>query len=143
MYDISIAILDLDPDLCQFFSFLRNFVNSAHTDMYDASNESWVQGLHFFFLHLRAVSNIWERYDPKTEKSRHFACNDVVSWHIIKCNTSIESFYEGLHFFTNELWGIYEGVMIKKNMKIWWFNYALCSLIHLICSKRLVFETTS
>ena len=41
------------------FSFLRNFVNSAHTDTCDASNESSAQGLHFFFLHLRAVSNIW------------------------------------------------------------------------------------
>ena len=36
-YDISNAILDLDPDLCQKFSLLCNFVNFAHTDMYDTS----------------------------------------------------------------------------------------------------------
>ena len=71
-YDISNAILDLDPDLCQNFSFFRNFVNSAHTDMYDTSNESCAQGLYFFFLHLRASSNLWERYGPKTEKCRCF-----------------------------------------------------------------------
>ena len=30
------------------FSFLRNFINSAHTDMYNTSKESCAQGLHFF-----------------------------------------------------------------------------------------------
>ena len=70
-YDISKAILDLDPDLSKF-SFLHNFVNSAHTDMYDTSNESCAQGLYFFFLRLRALSNLWGRYDDKTEKSRRF-----------------------------------------------------------------------
>ena len=42
------------------FSFLRNFVNCAHTDMSDTSNESCGQGLYFFFLHLRALSNLWD-----------------------------------------------------------------------------------
>ena len=65
------ASLDLDPDLCQF-SFLYNFFNSAHTDMYDTSDEVCAQGLYFFVLHLRASSNLWGRYDPKTEKSRRF-----------------------------------------------------------------------
>ena len=64
-YNISIAILDLDPDLCEKFSFLSNFVNAAHTDMYDTSKESCAQGLHFFYLHLRALSNLWGCYDPK------------------------------------------------------------------------------
>ena len=71
-YDISIAILDLDPDLCE--NVLCNFVTSAHTDMYDTSEESCAQGLHFFFLHLRASSNLWGRDDPKTEKkNRRFS----------------------------------------------------------------------
>ena len=48
-YDISIAILDLNPDLCENLLFLCNFVNSVHTDMYDASEESCAQGFHFFF----------------------------------------------------------------------------------------------
>ena len=30
------------------FFFLHNFVNSAHTEMYDTSNESCAQGLYFF-----------------------------------------------------------------------------------------------
>ena len=82
------------------FSFLTNFVNSAHRGMYNTSKESCVQGLDFIFLHLRALSNLWGRYDPKTEKKADvFACNCVISSHRIKCNTCIESFYEGLHFF--------------------------------------------
>ena len=51
------------------FSFLPNFVNSAHRGMYNTSKESCVQGLDFIFLHLRALSNLWGRYGPKTEKS--------------------------------------------------------------------------
>ena len=47
-YDISNAILDLDPDSCQNFPFFIT-VNSAHTDMYDTSNESCAQGLYFAF----------------------------------------------------------------------------------------------
>ena len=54
------------------FSFLSNFVNSAHRGMYNTSKESCVQGLDFFFLHLRASSNLWGRYDPKTEKKLTF-----------------------------------------------------------------------
>ena len=51
------------------FSFLTNFVDSVHRGMYNTSKESCVQGLDFIFLHLRALSNIWGRYDPKTEKN--------------------------------------------------------------------------
>ena len=50
------------------FSFLPIFVNSVHRGMYNTSKKSYVQGLHFIFLHLRALSNLWGRYDPKTEK---------------------------------------------------------------------------
>ena len=51
------------------FSFLTNFVDSTHRGMYNTSKESCVQGLHFIFLHLRALSNLWGRYDPKPEKN--------------------------------------------------------------------------
>ena len=54
------------------FSFLPNFVNSAHRGMYKTSKKSCVQGLDFFFLHLRALSYLWGRYDPKTEKKLTF-----------------------------------------------------------------------
>ena len=67
-YDISKAILDLDQDFCQFF-VLSNFVNSEHRDTYDTSEKSCRKGLHFFFLRLRSLSNLWGRYDPKTEKT--------------------------------------------------------------------------
>ena len=93
------------------FSFLTNFVNSAHRGMYNTSKESCVQGFDFIFLHLRALSNLWGRYDPKTEKKLTFllvivsfllvesSVYCVISSRRIKCNTCIESFYEGLHFF--------------------------------------------
>ena len=58
--------------ICVKISFLTHFVNSAHRGMYNTSKESCVQGLDFIFLHLRALSNLWGRYDPKTEKSSRF-----------------------------------------------------------------------
>ena len=54
------------------FSFLPNFVNSVHRGMYNTSKKSYVQGLDFIFLHLRDLSNLWGRYDPKTEKKLTF-----------------------------------------------------------------------
>ena len=36
-YDISKAILDLDPDLCQNFPYFVTLVDSAHRNMYDTS----------------------------------------------------------------------------------------------------------
>ena len=81
------------------FSFLPNFVNSAHRGMYNTSKESCVQGLDFIFLHLRALSNYGYVMTQKLKKGDVFACNCVISSHRIKCNTCVESFYEGLHFF--------------------------------------------
>ena len=60
------------------FSFLPNFVNSVHRGMYNTSKKSYVQELDFIFLHLRALSNLWGRYDPKTEKTDIFGCNCVI-----------------------------------------------------------------
>ena len=50
------------------FSFLPNFVNSVHRGMYNTSKKSYVQELDFIFLHLRALSNLWGRYDPTLKK---------------------------------------------------------------------------
>ena len=88
------------------FSLLPNFVNSAHRGMYNTSKESCVQGLDFIFLHWRVLSNLWGRYDLKPEKKLTFACHCVISSHRIKCNTCIESFYEGLHFFFLHWWAM-------------------------------------
>ena len=44
-----------------------------------------------------------------------------------------------LSSYTNDLWSIDEDVM-TKNMNISWFKCAVCSLIHRITSKWLVFE---
>ena len=42
----------------------------------------------------------------KLKKTDIFACNCVISSHRIKCNTCIESFYEGLHFFFLHWWAM-------------------------------------
>ena len=49
----------------------------------------------------------------KLKKATVFACNYVISPHTIKCNTCIESFYEGFisSSYTDELWAIYEDIM--------------------------------
>ena len=116
-YDISNAILDLDPDLCQNFLSLELCQFCPHTHMYDTSNESCAQGLYFFFLHLRALSNLWGRYDPKTENADVFAHNLSISSHRIMCNASIESFIQVFISFsyTDKLGAIYGDVMTKKH----------------------------
>ena len=112
-YDIWKAILDLDPDLCQnFLFFLTSSILHLETCMIPLSKA--VHKGFISFLHLRASSNLWGRYDPKTEKSSRFSFNCVISSHRIKCNTCIESFYEGLHFFflhwwaMSNIWGHYD-----------------------------------
>ena len=47
--------------------FLCNFVNFAYRDMGDTSMESYVGKLYFFFLDLRAVNNLWGRYDSQND----------------------------------------------------------------------------
>ena len=71
-YDISKAILDLDPDLCQNFPFFITLsILHIQTHMIPLM-KAVLKGFISFFLHLRALSNLWGRYDPKTEKSRRF-----------------------------------------------------------------------
>ena len=40
--------------------------------MCSTSMKSCAHGLYFVFLHLRALYNLWGRYDPKTEKNADF-----------------------------------------------------------------------
>ena len=117
------------------FSFLTNVVNSAHRGMYNTSKESCVQGLDFIFLHLRALAIYGDVMTPKLKKADVFACNCVISSRRIKCNTCIESFYEGLHFFflhwwaMSNIWGHYGLKALKFDdltvLSAVWFAYLL------------------
>ena len=60
--------------------------------------ERCVLGLHFFFLHLRALSNLRGHYYLNATKKKFLACNCVISSHRIKCNISIERSHQYLHF---------------------------------------------
>ena len=57
-YDIPKTLLELDPDLCQFFfsSFLCQL--TAHADMYDTLKKSCAQGLCSLFLYLKALISL-------------------------------------------------------------------------------------
>ena len=72
-YDISKAILDLDLALCQnFLFFITLSILHIQTCMMPLMKAE-LKGFIFFFLHLRAVSSVWGRYDPQTEKANVFA----------------------------------------------------------------------
>ena len=77
------------------------------------------------------------------KKTHVFACDCAFSSHRIKCNTSTESFLWRASFLLPTLMSYeqYMRTLWPRSMKIWWFNRALCSLIHLLCFKRLIFET--
>ena len=63
-------------------------------------------------------------YDPKTKKKMRFLhCNYVLCLHRIKCNISIESSHQDLHFvfYTDELSTINAGILIKKLKKLRFF----------------------
>ena len=83
--------------------------------MYDTSEESCAQGLHFFFLHLRASSNLWGRYDPKTEKSRRFSLSHIESCVIPLLKALIKGFVSFLHLrLLSNLWGRCDSKTEKK-----------------------------
>ena len=88
------------------FSLLCNFVNSAHRNMYDTSVQSWAEGLHFFFLHLRVSSSLWGRYNPKTEKKLTFLLV-TVSFLLIESSVipALKAFMKGFisSTYTDEL----------------------------------------
>ena len=88
------------------FSFLPNFVNYAHRGMYNTSKESCVQGLHFIFLHLRALSILWGRCGPKTEKKLTFLLV-IVSFLLIESSVIpvLKAFMKGFisSCYTDEL----------------------------------------
>ena len=80
-YDIPKAILDLDPDLCQNFLF---FVTSSilHIETCIIPLRKAVHKGFISLLHLGALSYLWGRYDPKTEKKLTFSLVTVSFLHI-------------------------------------------------------------
>ena len=88
------------------FSFVPSFVNSTHRGMYNTSKESCVQWLDFIFLHLRALSNLWGRYNPKTEKKLTFLFV-IVSFLLIESSVipALKAFMKGFisSSYTDEL----------------------------------------
>ena len=135
-YHISKAILDLDPDLCQnFLFFVTSSILYIETCMIPLS-KAVHKGFISFFLHLRALSYLWGRYDRKTEKCSRFCLWRVPFLHIeSSVIPPLKAFYKRASFLLPTLMSYeqYMRTLWPKNMKIWWFNRALCSLIHLIC----------
>ena len=142
---ISKAILDLDPDLCQnFLFFLTSSILHIETCIIPLS-----KAVHKGFISFSYTYELWAIYGDvmtqKLKKAHVFACDCAFSSHRIKCNTSTKSFLSRASFLLPTLMSYeqYMRTLWPKSMKIWWFNCALCSLIQLICSKRLIFETMS
>ena len=76
---------------------------------------------------------------PKNWKKLVFACDCAFSSHRIKCNTCTESFLWRASFLLPTLMSYeqYMRTLWPRSMKIWWFNRALCSLIHLSALRNL------
>ena len=95
-YDIPTTVLDLDPYCVKIFSLFVT-LSILHVEtcmiplwkavykgvMYDTSL------LHFFFLHLRALTNCGDVVTQKSEQDGFFACNFAISSYRIMCNASI------------------------------------------------------
>ena len=113
-YNISKCILDLDPDLGQnFLCYVTSSILHIQTCMIPLR-----KAVHKGFISFSYTQELWAIYGDvmtqKLKKAAVFACNYVISPHRIKCNTCIESFYEGLHFFflhwwtMSNIWGHYD-----------------------------------
>ena len=144
-YDISKAILDLDPDLCQNFLFFVTLLILAHTDMYDTSKERLCPRASFLFLTRKRFEQFMGTLWPKNWKKQTFLLVTVSCLHIESSVIPplIASMKGCISSSTSTSYEQYMRTLWPQNMKIWWFKCALWSLIHLICSKRLIFETTS
>ena len=105
-YHISKTILDLDPDLCQNFLFFLTLSILHIEACIIPLRKAVFKGLISFCY----TEEFWAIYGDvmtqKLKKSWLFACHCVISSHRIKCNTCIECFYEGLHFFFLHWWAM-------------------------------------
>ena len=127
-YDISTAILDLDPDLCQnFLCFVTSSILHIQTCMIPLC-KACAQGIHFLFLTPKSSELFYgDVMTQKLKKALVFPCDCAFSSHRIKCNTSTESFLWRASFLLPTLMSYeqYMRTLWPKNMKIWWFNHAL------------------
>ena len=127
-----------------FFSFVTLSILHIETCMIPLS-----KAVHKGFISFSYTWELWAIYgDVMTQKLKKplvFACDCAFSLHRIKCNKYTESFLWRASFLLPTLMSYeqYMRTLWPKSMKIWWLNRASCSLIHLICSKRLIFETMS
>ena len=122
-YSISKAILDLDPNLCQnFLFFVTSSILHIETCMIPLSKAVHKGFISFLtpksFELFMGTLTLW----PKNwKKLTFFACNCVISSHTIKCNTSFESLYEGLHFFLLHWWAM-SNKWGHYDLKAWKFD---------------------
>ena len=143
-YHISKAILDLDPDLCQNFCyFVTLSILHIETCMIPLSKAVHKGFISFFSPKSfeQFMGTLW----PQNWKTQTVLLITEPYLHIESCvmlplKASSRSLFLFLTLASLEQ---YMGTLWPKNMKIWWFNGAFSSLIHHICSKWLVFETTN
>ena len=83
-YDISLAILDLDPNLCENFLFFVT-LSILHIQTCMIHLKKAVLKGFISFLHLRASSNLWGCYDQKTKKKQTFFFVTESFLHIESC----------------------------------------------------------
>ena len=120
-YDISKAILDLDPDLCQNFPYFVT-LSILHIETCMIPLSKAVDKASFLFLTPKSFELFMGTLWPKNWKKAHvFACNCVISSHRIKCNTSFDSSYEGLHFFFLHWWAM-SNIWGHYDLKVWKFD---------------------
>ena len=71
-HDVLIAILDLDPDLCENLLFFVT-LSILHIQTCMIHLKKAVLKGFISVLRLRALGNLWGCYDPKTKKSKRFS----------------------------------------------------------------------
>ena len=121
-YHISKAILDLDPDFCQNFRyFVTLSILHIETCMI-ALSKAVDKGFISFSYTLELWAIYWDVMTPKLKKAHVFACNCVISSHTVKCNSSFDSSYEGLHFFFLHWWAM-SNIWRHYDLKVWKFDY--------------------
>ena len=120
-YDISTAILDLDPDLCQNFPYFVTLsilhIETCMIPLSKAVDKGFISFLtpKSFELFMRTFMT------QKLKKGHVFACNCVISSHRIKCNTSFEALTKGLHFFFLHWWAM-SNIWGHYDLKAWKFD---------------------
>ena len=122
-----------------------NCLISSHRIKCNISIERSHQYLHFSFSHQQALSNLRVHYDAKTEENAYIF---LVTVSFIHTESSVIPLLKALiEIFLSFPYADCSEQLMRtlwpKNLKIWWFNCAMCSLIDCFCSTRLVFKITN